>query len=135
MENGNQCCCCCIFEFKGASTSKVIGAHNEMMMDDYGGQMIFGDLVGLKLPDIRLTSEEKPRKNLTQETYPDRGSNLGPLSDKHACYHLLHSGGRKSMHPFQPRYHGKSHTNVNFPRASLDVAEALGTSKSVISLL
>ena len=46
---------------KGASTSKVIGARNEMMIDDYDGQMIFGDLVGLKLPDIRLTGEEKPR--------------------------------------------------------------------------
>ena len=52
----------CIFGFKGASTSKVIGARNEMMMDDYDGQMIFGDFVGLKLPDIRLTGEEKPRK-------------------------------------------------------------------------
>ena len=52
----------CIFGFKGASTSQVIGARNEMMMDDYDGQMIFGDLVGLKLPDIRLTAEEKPQK-------------------------------------------------------------------------
>ena len=33
-----------------------------LMMDVYDGQMIFGDLVGLKLPDIRLTGEEKPRK-------------------------------------------------------------------------
>ena len=33
-----------------------------MMMDDYDGQMIFGDLVGIKLPDIRLTGEEKPQK-------------------------------------------------------------------------
>ena len=41
-------------------TSQVIGANNEMMMDDYDGQMIFRDLVGLKLPDIRLTGEEKP---------------------------------------------------------------------------
>ena len=30
---------------------------------DYDGQMIFGELVGLKLPDICLTSEEKPRQN------------------------------------------------------------------------
>ena len=82
----------CIFGFKGASTSKVIGARNEMMMDDYDGQMIFGDM-GLKLPDIRLTGEEKPRKNLTQETCPDWGSNLGPLRDKRACYHLFHRGG------------------------------------------
>ena len=53
-----------------------------MMMDDNDGQMIFGDLAGLKLPDIHLTSEEKPRKNLTQETCPDRGSNPGPLRVK-----------------------------------------------------
>ena len=64
-----------------------------MMMDDYDGQMIFGDLVGLNIPDIRLTGEEKPRKNLAQETCLDRGSNPGPLHDKRACYHLLHSGG------------------------------------------
>ena len=64
---------------------------NEMMMDDYDGQMIVGDLVGLKLPDIRLTGDEKPLKNLTEETCPDRGSNPGPLRDRRACYH---SGGR-----------------------------------------
>ena len=40
-----------------------------------------------------LTGEEKPRKNLTQETCHDRGTNPGPLRDKRACYHLLHSGG------------------------------------------
>ena len=50
-----------------------------MSDDDNDGQMIFGDLGGLKLPDICLTGEEKPRKNLTQETCPDRGLNLGPL--------------------------------------------------------
>ena len=46
-----------------------------MMVDDYDGQMIFLDLVGLKLPDIRLTGEEKSRTNLTQETCPDRDRN------------------------------------------------------------
>ena len=61
-------------------------------MDDNDGQMIFGELGSLKFPDICLTGEEKPRKNLTQETCPDRGSNPGPLRDKPACYHLLHSG-------------------------------------------
>ena len=75
------------------STSQVIGARNEMIMDDYDGQMIFGDLVVIKFPEIHLTGEEKPRKNLTQETCPDRGSNPGPLRDMHACYHLFHSGG------------------------------------------
>ena len=60
----------CIFGFKGASTSKVTGARNEMTKDAYDGQMIFGDLVGLKLPDIRLIGEEKPQENLTQETCP-----------------------------------------------------------------
>ena len=63
-----------------------------MNMDNNDGQMIFGDLVGLKLPDNCLTGEEKLKK-LTQETCPDRGSNPGPLRDKRACYHLLHSGG------------------------------------------
>ena len=62
--------------------------------DDYDDQMIFGDLGGLKFPDICLTGEEKPRKNFTQETCPDRGSNRGPLRDKRSCYHLLHSGGQ-----------------------------------------
>ena len=55
------------------------------MSDDVNdGQMIFGDLGGLKLPDNCL------RKNLTQETCPDRGPNLGPLHDRHVCYHLAH---------------------------------------------
>ena len=71
----------------------VIGVRNEMMMDVSDGQMTFGDLVSLKLPDIRPTGEEKPRKNLTQETCPERESNPGPLRDKRACYHLIHSGG------------------------------------------
>ena len=61
--------------------------------DDYDGQMIFGDLLGLKLPDIYLTGEENPPKNLTQETCPDRRSNPGPLWDRRAFYHLFHSGG------------------------------------------
>ena len=65
-----------------------------MSMDDNDGQMIFGDL---KLPDICLTGEEKPRKNLAQETCPNRGSNPGPLHDKRACYHLLHSGGLMNL--------------------------------------
>ena len=66
-----------------------------MIMDDYDGQMIFWDLEGLKFPDICLTGEEKPQKNLTQETCPDWGPNPGPLRDRHACYHLSHSGGLK----------------------------------------
>ena len=66
-----------------------------MMSDDDDGQVIFGDLGGLKLPDICLTGEEKPRKYLTQETCPDRGLNPGPLRDRRACYHLSHSDGLK----------------------------------------
>ena len=64
-----------------------------VMNDDNDGQMIFVDLGGLKLPNICLTGEEKPRRNLTQETFPDRGSNPGLLRDRHACYHLAHSSG------------------------------------------
>ena len=57
------------------------------------GQMKFGDRMGLKLPDICLTGEKISRKNLSQETCPDRWSNLGPLRDRRACYRLLHSSG------------------------------------------
>ena len=60
-----------------------------MTSDDANdGQMIFGHL-----PDISLTGVEKPRKILTQETCPDRGSNPGPLRDRRECYRLTHSGG------------------------------------------
>ena len=48
--------------------------------DDCDGQIIFGDLVGLKLPDIYLAGEEKHRKNLTQKTCPDRRSKLRPAA-------------------------------------------------------
>ena len=61
--------------------------------DDNDGQMIFVDLGGLNHPNIYLTGEENPRKNLTQETCPDRGSNPGPLRGRRACYRLAHSGG------------------------------------------
>ena len=52
--------------------------------------MIFVDLEDLKFPDICFIGEEKPRKNLTQETCPDRESNPGPMRDRRACYHLVH---------------------------------------------
>ena len=55
--------------------------------------MIFGDIGTLTRPDIFLTGEEKPRKNLTQVTRHDRGSNPGPLSNRRACYCLFPSGG------------------------------------------
>ena len=43
-----------------------------MMMDDYDGQMIFGDLEGLKLPDICLKGEEKPQKTSLRKLVPIR---------------------------------------------------------------
>ena len=57
-----------------------------MITDDYEGQIILGELGGLKLPEICLTGEEKPHKNRIQETCPDRGSNPSPLRDRRACY-------------------------------------------------
>ena len=70
----------CIFGFKGASTSKVIGTRNEMMMDDYDGQMIFGDFVGLKFPDIRLTGEEKTPKKPHPGNLSRPGIEPGPAA-------------------------------------------------------
>ena len=64
-----------------------------MSDDDNDGEMIFGDRGVLKLPDICLTGEEKPRKNPTQETWPDRESNSGALRDRRACFCQSHSGG------------------------------------------
>ena len=52
-----------------------------------------GNYGSLKLPGICHTGEEKLRKNLTQETSPDRRSNPGPLRDRCACYRLFVSGG------------------------------------------
>ena len=60
------------FRFYGASTSQAIGARDEwwwMMMDDNDGQMIFGFLRGLKLPDICLTGEKNPTTSVY--TYSD----------------------------------------------------------------
>ena len=65
-----NCMYICIFGFKGMSTSKIIGTRNERIMDDYDGQMMFGDLVGLKFPDFRLSGEEKPRKTSPRKLVP-----------------------------------------------------------------
>ena len=62
--------------------------------DDYDVQMMVGDLGGLKFPDICLTGEEKPRK---KKPHPGNLSRPGPLRDKRACYHLLHSGGQVTV--------------------------------------
>ena len=70
--------------------------HHHPWMDEYGFRMIMMAKLlysGLELPDICLTGVENPRKKLTHETCPDRGSYPGPLSDRRACYRLLHSGG------------------------------------------
>ena len=42
-----------------------------MMIDgDNDGQMVFGNLGGLKLPDICLTGEEKPREKSPRKLVP-----------------------------------------------------------------
>ena len=48
--------------------------------NDYGGQMIFGDLVGLKFPDICLTGEEKPRKKPHPGNLSRPGIGPGPAA-------------------------------------------------------
>ena len=50
-----------------------------MMMDDYAGQTIFGDLAGLKLPDIRLTGEENPEKTSPRK-FVTTGIEPGPAA-------------------------------------------------------
>ena len=41
-----------------------------MNKDDYHGQIIFVDPVGLKLPNISLTGEKKPRKTSPRKFVP-----------------------------------------------------------------
>ena len=54
--------------------------------DDYDSQMTFGDLVGLNLPDICLTGEEKPRKTSPWKLVPtgDR-TRARCVTDAHAA--------------------------------------------------
>ena len=88
--------------------------------------MIFGDIGGLKLPDICLTGEEKPRKNLTQETCPDRWSNPGPLRDKLAWCHLAHNGGLRASIKFINNFkddYGISSRHIITFNASKDIVE------------
>ena len=49
-----------------------------MSMDDNVGQMIFGDLGGLKRPDICLTGEENPKKKPHQGNLSRPGIEPGP---------------------------------------------------------
>ena len=51
------------------STHSVIPTRR-IWNDDYDGQMILGDLRGLKFPDICLTGEEKPRKTSPRKAVP-----------------------------------------------------------------
>ena len=51
-----------------------------MSHDDNDGQIIFGELGGPKLPDIRLTGEEKPRKKPHPGNLSRPGIEPGPAA-------------------------------------------------------
>ena len=76
------------------STSQVIGVPNEwwvmmiMMAKWYSGTL------GPKVSQHLSYRWGKTPINLTQETCPNRGSNLGTLHDRRACCRLAHSGGQ-----------------------------------------
>ncbi|PSN48903.1 hypothetical protein C0J52_22438 [Blattella germanica] len=78
---------------KTSFTPTLIFKEGEYDEHDYDGQMMSEDRLGLKFPDIYLMGEEKPQKNLTQETRPDRESNPGPLRERRIRYPPLHNGG------------------------------------------
>ena len=52
--------------------------------------MVSGDGWGLSFPDICFTVEEKTRKNLNQENWPDRGIKSGPTKWEAATLPLVH---------------------------------------------
>ena len=47
---------------------------------------MFENYFGIKFPDIYFTGEERPRKNLAEETCLNRGSNLSPLHEERESY-------------------------------------------------
>ena len=51
-----------------------------MIGDDKGGQMLFGDLGGLKLPGICLTGQEKPREKPQPGNLSREGIESGPAA-------------------------------------------------------
>ena len=61
-----------------------------MIDDDNDGQMIFGDLGGLKLPDIRLTGEEKTS---LRKLVPTRNRTRALCVTSAPCYGLAEIGG------------------------------------------
>ena len=113
--------------------------------------MIFGHLACLKFPDICLIGQEKSRKNLTQETYHDRGSNPGSLRDRRTSYRLLHSGGAANyltklmkiylitLLKFQNYLHGLGHKSwqlfyfVDICERNTNVYVSCGMSADIVS--
>ena len=69
--------------------------------DDYEVQMIFGDLVGLKRPDICLTGEEKPRKKTSLRKPVATGDRTRAPAWQGACYRLFHSGRNLSINTME----------------------------------
>ena len=61
------------------STHSVIPTRR-IWNDDYDGQMLFGDLGGLKIPVICLTGEEKPRKKPQPGNLSQPGIEPGPAA-------------------------------------------------------
>ena len=93
-----------------------------------------GMLGGLKLPDICLTGEEKPRKNITKETCPDRGSNQGKLRDRRARYRLSHSGGQ-SVFTYDGHCKKLINGNLRIPNEIIrGVQYALNSIQSIIRI-
>ena len=61
--------------------------------DDYVGQMIFGDLVGLTPPKFVLQVKKTPEKILLRKLVPTGVQTRALLRVRRARYRLLHSGG------------------------------------------
>ena len=66
---------------------------------------MFGDLVGLKLPDIRLTGEEKtPKKTSPRKLVPTGNRTRARCVTSAHFYRLDHSGGRDICHTVGPTF-------------------------------
>ena len=67
----------------------LIHSNKTNINDDYDGQMIFGELVGLTFPDICLTGDENPGKTSSRKSVLSRdrtGARCGTGVHATACF-------------------------------------------------
>ena len=108
---------------------KVIGARNEMMMDDYDGQMIFGDLVGLTFV---LQVRKNPEKTSPRKPVPiGNRTRARCLTSAHATTCSTAVDARSEIVAVRRRMNmvSNDYNGLSFPDICLTIAEKTSTRK------